>query len=89
MQFDVSRQSETLPRLSSARAPHPHPEHTLVITTFKRLIVALAFILPAAAMVSSPVMAASRTKPKSHHVVAHNTSVHKASMHKATHVKRV
>ncbi len=45
-----------------------------MITSFKRLIVALAFIMPAAALVSSPVMAASHTKAKHHH----HTPVHKA-----------
>jgi hypothetical protein len=48
-----------------------------VITSFKRLIAALAFVLPAAALVTSPVMAASHTKAK------HHTSVHKASVHKS------
>jgi flagellar biosynthesis protein FliP len=61
--------------------PSTHPEHTLVITSFKRLIVALAFVLPAAALVTSPVMAASHTKAK------HHVSVHKASTHK-THSKK-
>lgn len=56
----------------------------LVITSFKRLIAALAFILPAAALVTSPVMAASQTKPtKTHH-----SAVHKASTHKTTHAKK-
>jgi hypothetical protein len=54
-----------------------------VIISFKRLIAALAIILPAAALVTSPVMAASQTKTKSHHV-----SVHKASSHKAAHSKK-
>jgi hypothetical protein len=53
-----------------------------VITSFKRLIAALAIIVPAAALVTSPVMAASQTKTKTHH-----TSVHKASTHK-THAKK-
>jgi hypothetical protein len=54
-----------------------------VISSFKRLIAALAVILPAAALVTSPVMAASHTKTtKTHH-----TSVHKASAHKTTHKK--
>jgi hypothetical protein len=53
-----------------------------VITSFKRLIAALAFVLPAAAFAASPVMAASHTKAKSHHA-----SVHKVSMHK-THSKK-
>ena len=49
-----------------------------MIISFKRLIAALAVVLPAAALVTSPVMAASHTKTKPHH-----TSVHKASMHKS------
>ncbi len=54
-------------------------------TSFKRLIAALAIILPAAALVTSPVMAASQTKPaKPHHV----SSVHKTSAHKTTHAKK-
>jgi hypothetical protein len=57
----------------------------LVITSFKRLIVALAFVVPVAALVTSPVMAASHTKTsKPHHV-----SVHKASAHKTTHAKKL
>ncbi len=52
-----------------------------MITSFKRLIAALAFVLPAAALVTSPVMAASHTKAK------HHTSVHKASSHR-THAKK-
>jgi hypothetical protein len=57
----------------------------LVITSFKRLIAALAFILPVAALVTSPVMAATQTKTtKTHHV----TPVHKASVHKTTHTKK-
>ncbi len=54
----------------------------LVITSFKRLIAALAFVVPAAALVTSPVMAASHTKTK------HHTAVHKASVHKASHAKK-
>jgi hypothetical protein len=49
-----------------------------VSTSCKRLIVALALVLPAAALVSSPVLAANQTNPKSHH-----NSVHKASGHKS------
>jgi hypothetical protein len=45
----------------------------LVTILFKRLIVALAFVLPAAAFVASPVMAKTKT---------HHTSVHKVSHHK-------
>jgi hypothetical protein len=52
-----------------------------VITSFKRLIAALAFVLPVAALLASPVMAAS------HHKKSHHTSVHKVSMHK-THAKK-
>jgi hypothetical protein len=48
----------------------------LVNTSFKRLIAALAFVLPAAALVVSPVMAASHAK-------THHSSVHKASAHKS------
>jgi hypothetical protein len=54
-----------------------------VNSSFKRLIAALAFVLPAAALVASPVMAASHTKTKPHH-----TSIHKASMHKS-HAKKI
>jgi hypothetical protein len=57
--------------------PFLTPEQTLVTTTYKRLIAALAFVLPAAALVATPVMAASQTKAKTHH-----SSVHKASHHK-------
>jgi hypothetical protein len=55
-----------------------------VITSFKRLIAALAFILPAAALVTSPVMAASQTKTKPHHVLVHKTSVAKSTHAKKT-----
>jgi hypothetical protein len=55
-----------------------------VITSFKRLIAALALILPVAALATSPVMAATHTKTtKTHHA-----SVHKASAHKTTHAKK-
>lgn len=54
----------------------------LVNTSCKRLIVALAFMLPAAALVSSPVLAASHTGSKSHHSSVHKTSGHKS--HKKT-----
>jgi hypothetical protein len=57
-------------------SPFP-PEHTLVINSFKRLIAALAFVLPVVALVASPVMATTQNHAKSHH------SVHKASSHKA------
>jgi hypothetical protein len=50
-----------------------------VNTSYKRLIVALALVLPAAALVSSPVLAASQGKTKTHH-----SSVHKASGHKSS-----
>jgi hypothetical protein len=55
----------------------------LVITSFKRLIAALAFVVPAAALVASPVMAANQTKPKTHH-----TSTHKSGSHKTSHAKK-
>ena len=58
-----------------------------MITSFKRLIVALAFVLPAAALVTSPVMAQSPTKAKTHHVSKHKASTHKVSVHK-THAKK-
>jgi hypothetical protein len=54
----------------------------LMINSFKRLIAALAFVLPAAALVVSPVMAATHAKAKTHH-----TSIHKVSMHKS-HAKK-
>jgi hypothetical protein len=55
-----------------------------VITSFKRLIAALAVILPAAALVTSPVMAASQTKTKPHHVLIHKASIHKTHAKKTT-----
>jgi hypothetical protein len=47
-----------------------------------RLIAAVALIVPAAALVSSPVLAATSTKSK------HHVSVHKASSHKTAHHKK-
>jgi hypothetical protein len=55
-----------------------------VIISFKRLIAALALIVPAAALVTSPVMAATPAKTKPHHA-----AVHKASVHKTSHAKKV
>jgi hypothetical protein len=56
-----------------------------VTPSFKRLIAALAFILPAAALVTSPVMATSQTKTtKTHHVAP----IHKTVAHKTTHTKK-
>ena len=46
-------------------------------TSFSRLIAALAFVLPVAALVASPVMAASHNK------VRHHVSIHKVSAHKS------
>jgi hypothetical protein len=46
-----------------------------VISSFKRLIAALAFVMPVAALLASPVMAASHHK--------HHGSIHKASAHKS------
>ncbi len=48
-----------------------------MITSFKRMIATLAFVLPAAALVTSPVMAASQTKAKTHHSTVHKASAHK------------
>jgi hypothetical protein len=56
----------------------------LVITSFKRLTAALVFILPAAALVTSPVMAAAQTRTTK----AHHASIHKVSVHKSTHPKK-
>jgi hypothetical protein len=53
-----------------------------VSTSCKRLIAALAFLLPAAALVSSPVLAATQNKAKTHHSSVHKTSAHKS--HKKT-----
>lgn len=78
-----SIRAKSSPRLSAFHALTTYPEHTLVITSFKRLIAALAFVVPAAALVASPVMAASQTKPKTHH-----TSSHKSSTHKTSHAKK-
>jgi hypothetical protein len=56
-----------------------------VTSSFKRLIAALAFIVPAAALVTSPVMAASQTKTtKTHHVAP----IHKTVAHKTIHTKK-
>lgn len=52
-----------------------------MITSIKRLIAGLAFVLPVAALVASPVMAATHAKH-------HHSQVHKASMHKS-HGKKV
>jgi hypothetical protein len=54
-----------------------------VITSFKRLIAALAFVLPVAALVASPVMAATQNHAKTHHSV-HKTSSHKMHSKKNT-----
>jgi hypothetical protein len=55
-----------------------------VITSFKRLIAALAVVLPVSALVMSPVMAATPAKTAK----VHTTSVHKAAVHKTTHAKK-
>ena len=52
------------------------------MTILKRLMLALAFVMPAAALVTSPVMAAS--KSRSHH----HASVHKISAHRS-HSKKI
>jgi hypothetical protein len=77
---EVSRLGhEVRPDCQAFWFPH-HPEHPLVITSFKRLIAAFAFVLPALALAASPVMAATQTK------APHHTSTHKTSTHK-THKK--
>ena len=55
-------------------------------TSFKRLIAALAIVVPAAALVTSPVMAASTTKTvkTTHHVAP----IHKTVAHKTTHTTK-
>lgn len=53
-----------------------------MFTSFKRLIAALAIVLPVTALVASPVMAATHH----HKHVKHTTAVHKTSTHK-THKK--
>jgi hypothetical protein len=55
----------------------PTPELSLVITLIKRSAVALAVVVAAAGLVSSPVMATT------HHHAKHHVSVHKASAHKS------
>ena len=60
---------------------HPSAEHTLVITSIKRLIAGLTFVLPVAVLAASPVMAATHGKH-------HHSQVHKASMHRS-HGKKV
>jgi hypothetical protein len=57
----------------------PYPEHPFVTTSRKRLVAALAFVLPVAALVATPAMAAKHHKAKTHHV--HKVAAHKA--HKA------
>ncbi|HEY4174840.1 MAG TPA: hypothetical protein VGM42_17565 [Rhodopila sp.] len=57
-----------------------------MITPFKRLIAATAFILPVVALAGSPAMAATKTKTVTHHT----TAVHKTAVHKTTtHTKKV
>ncbi len=60
------------------------------MTSFKRLTVALAIILPAAALTIAPVMAASHSHSHSHSnsKKPHHASVHKASTHKTAHSTR-
>ncbi len=52
--------------------------------SFKRLIAALVVVLPAAALISSPVLAASQGKSKLHHVSVHKASTHKVHSKKVT-----
>ncbi len=53
-------------------------------TSRKRLIAALAFVLPVAALVAAP--AAYAATPKHHTTSVHKTSAHKTSSHKAKHI---
>ena len=67
--------------------PSTSPEHVLVNTSIKRLTAALAIVLPAAALVVSPVMAADApadTTAKPHHSSVHKTSSHKSHSKKTT-----
>lgn len=51
-------------------------------TSRKRLVAALAFVLPVAALVATPAMAAKHHKAKTHHV--HKVAAHKAHKAKKT-----
>jgi hypothetical protein len=53
-----------------------------VTTSRKRLVAALAFVLPVAALVATPAMAAKHHKAKTHHV--HKVAAHKAHKAKKT-----
>jgi hypothetical protein len=52
------------------------------VTTSRKLIAAVALILPLSAMVAAPAAHAASQKAKHH-----STSVHKASAHKGSHKK--
>jgi hypothetical protein len=72
------------PRHSARLRPLNPTEHRLVTPSYKRLTAALAFVLPLAALLTTPVMAATQAKTtKSHH-----TAVHKVSTHKTSHAKK-
>ncbi len=62
----------------------PSPRSTSVTTSRKRLIAALAFVLPAAAPVAAPAYAATQ-KPKHHTTSVHKASAHKPAPHKTKH----
>jgi hypothetical protein len=66
------------------RALSNPPEHTLVITSFKRLIAALVFVMPVVALVASPVMAATHTRTRHHHSAIHHASLHKSHSKRIT-----
>ncbi len=54
-------------------------------TSCKRLVAALALILPAAALVSTPVLASSTSGTgKTHHASNHKSGGHKSASHKKT-----
>lgn len=60
----------------------PSARSTAVTNSRKRLIAALAFVLPVSALVIVPAAHAATQKPKHH-----NSSVHKTSAHKSGHKK--
>jgi hypothetical protein len=55
-----------------------------VTTSRKRIIAALAFVLPVAALVAAPASATTQ-KPKHHSTSVHKASAHKSTSHKAKH----
>lgn len=53
----------------------------------KRMITALAFVLPFAAMAASPAMATTKSHKGTHHSATHKTSAHKTPHKTKTSVK--